>query len=696
MLKRSVMLTCMLFLGAAGTSQAHPLDSPDIVYIDGMPCNSACQSYMAWSRKMSSVPAQAPAQPAQRSPKAVTPHVTGIVGGRSKPAAHARISKQAAPNSGQTARAKTADLQAGGNAAGASGKTRANTADSHPTGAAAANSNIRTIQEQVAAATAVAEHVTADTAVPAPEQKADNADVSGRAETIQPGQSVKAAPVSPDNANHLVALVMARPEIKSVTDLANNCIAIDDRRSASYADVKTAIAAAGVTEVQLSQGQTKAIDRLISGEVSAAVLALAYPEAADWFPEIAGFRIFRIPLPPRSSQARLEPAGNAPARSDLKSDARSVTAPAKDAQSPPKAGIAANSNIRTIQQQVAAATALAEHATAATAPEPKASNAGGSETARPRDAGKTASAPPDTDRLVVLLIARPEIKLASDLTSKIIAIDDRHSASNGKVRTAIAAAGAAEIKLSEEHTKAIDRLVGGEVPAAVLTLVSSEAAEWFPEIAGFRIFRIPLTPRSLQAGLETAGDAVAKPDAKSDAKSVAAPAKLAESPANSNARTIQQQVAAATALAEHVTAATPATHQNVKNAGVSSRAETVQPGAAENTASAPPDNTDRLVALLMARAEIKSVSDLTGKEVAIEDERSASIGSVRTAIAAAGAAEIKFSEGHTKAIDRLIGGEVSAAILTLVSPEAADWFPEIAGFRIFRIPLSPRSLKARL
>jgi TRAP-type uncharacterized transport system substrate-binding protein len=593
------------------------------------------------------------------------------------------------------ARAKTADLQAGGNAAGASGTTRANTADSHPTGAAGANSNIRTIQEQVAAATAVAEHVTADTAVPAPEQKADNADVSSRAETNQPGDADKAAPVSPDNANHLVALVMARPEIKSVPDLTNNSIAIDDRQSASYADVKTAIAAAGVTEVQLSQGQTKAIDRLISGEVSAAVLALAYPEAADWFPEIAGFRIFRIPLPPRSSQARLELTGNAAARSDLKSDARSVTAPAKDAQSPPKAGIAANSNIRTIQQQVAAATALAEHATAAPAPEQKASNAGGSETARPRDAGKTASAPPDTDRLVVLLIARPEIKLASDLTSKIIAIDDRHSASNGKVRTAIAAAGAAEIKLSEEHTKAIDRLVGGEVPAAVLTLVSSEAAEWFPEIAGFRIFRIPLTPRSLQARLETAGDAAAKPDAKSDAKS-AAPAKLAESPANSSARTIQQQVAAATALAEHVTAATPATHQNVKNAGVSSRAETVQPGAAENTASAPPDNTDRLVALLMARAEIKSVSDLTGKEVAIEDERSASIGSVRTAIAAAGAAEIKFSEGHTKAIDRLIGGEVSAAILTLVSPEAAEWFPEIAGFRIFRIQLSPRSLKARL
>jgi hypothetical protein len=33
------------------------------------------------------------------------------------------------------------------------------------------------------------------------------------------------------------------------------------------------------------------------------------------------------------------------------------------------------------------------------------------------------------------------------------------------------------------------------VPAAVLTLVSPEAAEGFPEIAGFKIFRIPLWPR---------------------------------------------------------------------------------------------------------------------------------------------------------------------------------------------------------
>ncbi len=98
----------------------------------------------------------------------------------------------------------------------------------------------------------------------------------------------------------------------------------------------------------------------------------------------------------------------------------------------------------------------------------------------------------------------------------------------------------------------------------------------------------------------------------------------------------------------------------------------------------------------MARPEIKSVSDLTGREVAIEDQQSASGASIRTAIAAAGAAEVQLNEGHTKAIDRLIGGEVPAAVLALVSPETAEWFPDIPGYKIFRIPLSPRSSKDRL
>jgi TRAP-type uncharacterized transport system substrate-binding protein len=404
----------------------------------------------------------------------------------------------------------------------------------------------------------------------------------------------KTAAASPKDVDHLVGLLMVRPEIKSVSDLTGKNIAIDDKQSASTGNVQRAIAAAGAAEVQLSAGQTKAVDRLISGEVSAAVLTLAYPEAAEWSDEIAGFKIFRIPLSPASLKERPAPADNA----------------------------AAGSNAGTIKRQIAAASALAEKVTSVAAiPAPN---------------------PAVPNKVVAVLMARPDIKSVSDLTGKTIAIDDRQSAAKENVRTALVATGATETQLSEGQTKAVDRLIGGEVSAAVLTLVSSEAAESFPDVAGFKILRIPLSSPSLKER----------------------PAPADNAAASSNARTIKQQIAAATALAEEVTgvAAIPAPNPAVPN---------------------------KAVALLMAHLEIKSVSDLTGRTIAIDDGQSASKENVRTALVAAGAIETQLSEGQAKAVDRLINGEVSAAVLTSVSSEAAEWFPDVAGFKIFRIPLSP-------
>jgi hypothetical protein len=167
----------------------------------------------------------------------------------------------------------------------------------------------------------------------------------------------------------------------------------------------------------------------------------------------------RIPLPPPSLRTQLEPKSSATAGSG--------TTRSNIADSHPTVGLAPNSNGRTIQEQVAAATAVAERRT--------------------------------TDLLVAVVMVRPEITSVSDLTGKNIAIDDRYSASRVDVRIAIVASGGSMVELSVGHTTAIDRLVKGEVPAAVLALVSADAAEGFPEIAGFRIFHIPLSLRSLKA-----------------------------------------------------------------------------------------------------------------------------------------------------------------------------------------------------
>ncbi|MBR1279541.1 hypothetical protein JQ624_33340 [Bradyrhizobium sp. AUGA SZCCT0283] len=101
---------------------------------------------------------------------------------------------------------------------------------------------------------------------------------------------------------------------------------------------------------------------------------------------------------------------------------------------------------------------------------------------------------------------------------------------------------------------------------------------------------------------------------------------------------------------------------------------------------------DALVAVLVAAPDVKSVSDLAGKTIAIDDRYSeSSISRVRTAMAAAGAPEVQLNKGQTTAINRLVNKDVPAAVVGLVSASAADSFPELARLRIFRVPLSPRS-----
>src|SRR5450755_4665318 len=176
MSKKWILLTSVLSLGSLGTSQAHPLDSPDIVYIDGLPCNSACQSYMAWSRQTSSMSGHpAPTQLPQRSANEVAHRATRVGGKRLKPAAHARITRQAVPFHRQMPRAEVATLQPADNAAAKSD------VPADKAGAASSSTGTRTIQEQVA--TALAEHATAAAMAQAPEQKSNNTGRSNRSET---------------------------------------------------------------------------------------------------------------------------------------------------------------------------------------------------------------------------------------------------------------------------------------------------------------------------------------------------------------------------------------------------------------------------------------------------------------------------------------------------------------------------------
>ena len=208
--------------------------------------------------------------------------------------------------------------------------------------------------------------------------------------------------------------------------------------------------------------------------------------------------------------------------------------------------------------------------------------------------------------------------------------------------------------------------------------------------------RVPLPPSSPKTQLQVAANTAAA-ESKTTGANIAEPHPTVGA-TYPNTRMIEARVAAATALAERITAAAaaiPPSDMKLNNGDRSRRPETLARGNGEKNAPAPANDTDFLVAVLMARPDIKSVSDLTGKNIAIDNRYSASNVSVRTAIVAAGATMVELSEGQATAINRLVNGEVPAAVLALVSADAAEGFPEIPGFKIFHIPLSLRSLKVQ-
>ena len=253
-----------------------------------------------------------------------------------------------------------------------------------------------------------------------------------------------------------------------MSELAGKNIAIDEAAPASDDEARRKLEA--TVNAKLAEGRAKALDRLINGEVSAAVLTLAYPETAEWSSEIAGFKVFRIPLVDRPVMAGLAPAD--PAVSDTQSARIPLSLPSPEARAEvvdPAAVAAA----RKVREQMRVATVIAEHVMTL------------------RDAEKKALASPNNvGPSVAIVVASPEIKSVSDLTGKPIAIDDKYLNSHTRIQAAIVAAGAADSVLTTGESMAMDRLLSGKAPAAVLTLVYPETG--FSTIEGYSVFRVPL------------------------------------------------------------------------------------------------------------------------------------------------------------------------------------------------------------
>jgi ABC-type phosphate/phosphonate transport system substrate-binding protein len=278
----------------------------------------------------------------------------------------------------------------------------------------------------------------------------------------------KAPLASSGDAGRTFALLLAVPEITSLSELAGKNIAIDEAASASNDEARRKLEA--TVNAKLADGRAKALDRLVNGEVSAAVLTLAYPEAAEWSAEIAGFKVFRIPLVDRPVMA-----GSAPTDRAV-SDTQSARIPLSLPSSEARAGVVDRgtaSNTGKVREQMRVSTVIAEHVMTL------------------RDAEKKALPSPNNgEPSVAIVVASPEIKSVSDLTGKIIAIDDKYLNSHARIQAAIVSAGATDSLLTTGESMAMDRLLSGKAPAAVLTLVYPETG--FSTIEGYSVFRVPL------------------------------------------------------------------------------------------------------------------------------------------------------------------------------------------------------------
>jgi hypothetical protein len=322
------LLTLILLLGSTRTLQAEPLDSPGVVYIDGQPCNRACQSYMDWSYRALSarrheereisvaVPAEAEigrvvpvARPrvARHAAPVTRPHAGKVASNGKAPNAKASTSKKiAAPNPAPQAPAKAMPAavtpgKAVGETVAAIQKPELKSAGQPAQTAAIAAPQPAEAPASKVLAPEVKPEAKAEVVLPPPATLEVAAAPAAPAPAMAPGKAreiAKAASAPLDDPDNLVALVLAGPGINSLSDLNNKNIAIAEKQSASSGRVSAALMAAGAAEVQFSEVKSSAIDRLMNGEVPAAVV-LAPRDVANLFPEVEGFRTFRVPLKAR-------------------------------------------------------------------------------------------------------------------------------------------------------------------------------------------------------------------------------------------------------------------------------------------------------------------------------------------------------------------------------------------------------------
>jgi hypothetical protein len=385
---RLLLIVLAFVFGSPIIAEANPLDSANTVYIDGVACNIACQSYMAWSQR---VLEDSRKLPPQRAPSNVVPPDPRARA--TEPSYHA--ARRASSNTDRDGR-KIAIVRRPlsapdprGNPPGALGKGKI----------------------RITSSTPVTPPQVSFSQVPSARNVSD-----GKTSVMK---AAKDTGISRDDASNRPSTPIAsKDQAVSESDTKQNRLALDNRKEAGG-----------------SQGDISATPPAPSSD-------------------------------PRVAEAKQE--------QDLA--ARQVTQTTVGSPS------------LALEHQIQAAATVAEQFTLAAMDTVHASD----------NLPSNDVTSGDKFHLIALVLARSEIRSVADLAGSDIAVDGRHLGSDREVRTALVAAGATAIQIRDEGSSAVRRLVEGQVPAAVLTLVSQDAAKAFPNIAGFKLFEIPLSPPAVR------------------------------------------------------------------------------------------------------------------------------------------------------------------------------------------------------
>jgi hypothetical protein len=270
-------LACLVFLklGAIPTAIAATLDSRDTIYIDGQPCGF-CESVMA-------IPAYRDLESEMRVERMGNSERAHKMKSRKATASAASVSRRSLGKANAELSARNIPP-----IPAETGQAAASTAVSLPNSASADQQASQRIGE-ARSDTSSASKAVAEQPVDRGQQFAA---MSPPPQTSVPANTAGPSTVAMDRR---VAIIMTSPDIENISDLSSKNIAIDGKQSAWRGNVQAALVAAGASDVELTEGKTKALDRLIGGEVPAAVLAVLSPTAAKSFPDFAGFNIFKIP-----------------------------------------------------------------------------------------------------------------------------------------------------------------------------------------------------------------------------------------------------------------------------------------------------------------------------------------------------------------------------------------------------------------